>query len=84
MLLHFSQCLTDTLPKNRTPVIAAEIGMPSVSVQAVPESCFGGGCYRVCPDPHYSQGFLVFAKFSILEEEIHPVFWPPALARAVA
>jgi hypothetical protein len=39
-------------------MIAAEIGMPSVGMQAVPESGPGGGCYRVCPDPHYAQGLL--------------------------
>jgi hypothetical protein len=64
-------------------VIAAKIGMPSVSVQAVKESGSGGGCYRVSPDPHYAQGFLIFSKFAVLEKEVHPAFRPAALARAL-
>jgi hypothetical protein len=33
----------------------------------------------VCPDPHYSQGLLIFPKFAVLEEEVHPAFRQPLL-----
>lgn len=54
VVLCIPECFSNTLPKNRIAMIAAKIGMPSVSMRAVPQSRSRGSCYRVCPDPHYS------------------------------
>jgi hypothetical protein len=83
MLLHFPECFSNPLPKNRAPMIAAKIGMSSVSMQVVPESGFGGSRYRISPDSHHAQGLVIFPEFAFLEEEIHSPFRPPALSRAL-
>ena len=51
VVLGFPECFSNALPKNRAAMIAAKIGMSSVSVQTVPKSGSRGSCYRMCPYP---------------------------------
>ena len=64
-------------------MISSKIGMPSVGMEAAPESGLGIDGYGMRPDSHDTQSFAIFPKLAILKEEIHSAFRPAALARAV-